>query len=152
VVAGASSATALARRFGSARSLVASVLGTAPFGLLIPLATPGPGLALAAAGGFLIAAGVGVSNVLRGSFRQTYTPHGLLGRVTVSMQLVNYGITPLGALLAGALGTTLGLRPTMWIMMSGLVLAGPILLIGPLGRRRDLPDQPAARADATSAV
>lgn len=36
------------------------------------------------------------------------------GRVTVSMQLFNYGTIPLGALLGGALGQALGLRPAMW--------------------------------------
>jgi MFS family permease len=146
---GASSATAVARRFGSARSLVAAELGVAPFGLLIPLTTPGAGLALMVAGGFVIAAGVAVGNVLKGSFRQTYTPHGLLGRVTVSMQLVNYGTIPLGALLGGALGTALGVRPAMWIIMSGLALTGLILLVGPLHEHRELPDRPTAQPDAT---
>jgi MFS family permease len=147
-VLGASSATALARRFGSARSLVAAELGAAPFGLLIPLTTPGVGLALMVAGGFVIGAGVAIGNVLKGSFRQMYTPHSLLGRVTVSMQLVNYGTIPLGALLGGALGTAVGVRPAMWIIMSGLALTGLILLIGPLHSQRDLPDRPTARPEA----
>jgi MFS family permease len=146
-VFGASVATVLARRFGSARSLLVAELGVAPFGLLIPLTTPGAGLTLTAAGGFVIGAGVAVGNVLKGSFRQTYTPHGLLGRVTVSMQLVNYGTIPLGAVLGGVLGTLLGIRPAIWIIMSGLALSGLILLVGPLRRRRDLPDRPALRSD-----
>jgi MFS family permease len=147
-VLGAASATALARRFGSARSLLVAELGAAPFGLLIPLTTPGPGLALTVAGGFVIGAGVAAGNVLKGSFRQTYTPHALLGRVTVSMQLVNYGTIPLGALLGGALGTALGVRPAMWIIVAGLALTGLILLAGPLRRHRNLPDQPALRGSA----
>ena len=141
-VLGASSATALARRFGSARSLLVAELGAAPFGLLIPLTTPGGGLALTVAGGFVISTGVAVGNVLKGSFRQTYTPHELLGRVTVSMQMVNYGTIPLGAVLGGVLGTTLGLRPAIWAIMAGLALSGLILLVGPLRQRRDLPTGP----------
>ncbi len=141
-VLGACLATTLARRFGSARSLVAAELCAAPFGLLIPLTTPGAGLALAVAGGFVIGAGVAVGNVLKGSFRQTYTPHSLLGRVTVSMQLVNYGTIPLGALLGGALGAALGVRPAMWILTGGLALTGLILLLGPLHQHRDLPERP----------
>ncbi|WP_433214735.1 MFS transporter [Microtetraspora malaysiensis] len=139
---GAASATVPARRFGSARTLLAAEMGAAPFGLLIPLTTGGPGLALAIAGGFVIGAGAAVGNVLKGSFRQTYSPYALLGRVTVSMQLVSYGSIPLGALLGGALGTALGVRPAMWIITSGLALSGLILLIGPLRRQRDLPAQP----------
>ena len=124
--------------------MVAAELGAAPFGLLIPLTTPGAGLALTVAGGFVIAAGVAAGNVLKGSFRQTYTPHFLLGRVTVSMQLVNNGTIPLGALLGGVLGTALGVRPAMWIITSGLALTGLILLVGPLHRHRDLPHGPTA--------
>jgi hypothetical protein len=105
------------------------------------------GLTLTVAGGFAIGTGVAIGNVLKGSFRQTYTPHGLLGRVTVSMQLVNYGTIPLGALLGGALGTALGIRPAMWIIMGGLALTGLTLLAGPLRHHRDLPERPApARA------
>ena len=141
-VLGAASATALARRFGSARALVFAELGAAPFGLLIPLTTPGAGLACTVVGGFAIGAGVAVGNVLKGSFRQTYTPHGLLGRVTVSMQLVNYGTIPLGAVLGGTLGTALGVREALWIITAGLAVSGLILLTGPLSRHRDLPARP----------
>ncbi len=145
---GAASATALARRLGSARSLLIAEAGAAPFGLLIPLTTPRTGLALTVAGGFIVGAGVAVGNVLKGSFRQTYSPHDLLGRITVSMHLISYGTIPLGALLGGALGTALGVRPAMWIIMSGLALTGLILLIGPLRRHRELPDRPTTRLTA----
>ncbi len=151
-VLGAASATASARRFGSARGLLVAEIGAAPFGLLIPLTTPGAGLALTIAGGFVISAGAAMGNVLKGGFRQTYSPYGLLGRVTVSMQLVSYGTIPLGALLGGALGTAFGVRPAMWIIMSGLALTGPILLIGPLRRHRDLPDRPAVRLERGSSA
>lgn len=144
-VLGAISATALARRFGSARTLLIAELGAAPFGLLIPLTTPGPGLALTIAGGFVIGTGVAVGNVLKSSFRQTYTPHNLLGRVTVSMQMVNYGTIPLGAVLGGTLGTTLGLQPALWAILTGLALSGLILLVGPLRQHRDLPARPGHR-------
>ena len=138
-VLGAASATASARRFGSARSLLVAEIGAAPFGLLIPLTTPGAGLALTVTGGFVISAGAAMGNVLKGGFRQTYSPYHLLGRVTVSMQLVSYGSIPLGALLGGALGTAFGVRPALWGIMSGLALTGLILLIGPLRRHHELP-------------
>jgi hypothetical protein len=113
-----------------------------PFGLLIPLAAPGAGLLPAFAGGFVIAAGVAAGNVLKGTFRQTYSPRPLLGRITVSMQLVGYGTIPLGALAGGTLGTALGVRPAMWITTSALALTGTTLLAGPFRRNRDLPSHP----------
>ena len=143
-VLGAACASAAARRFGSARTLLAAEIGAAPSALLIPLTTPGAGLALTVAGGFIVGAGAAVGNVLKGSFRQTYTPHGLLGRVTVSMQLVSYGTIPFGALLGGTLATELGVRPAMWILTTELAMTGLILLTGPLRRHRDLPDRPPA--------
>ncbi|WP_323374022.1 MFS transporter [Plantactinospora alkalitolerans] len=142
-VLGAVLATALSRRLGSARAMLVSNLGAAPFGLLIPLAGPGARLALVVVAGVVIGAGTVVGNVLKGSFRQAYVPHGLLGRVIVSMQVVNYGTIPLGALLGGMLGTILGLRPAIWWITGALALTGLILLIGPLRRHRELPDRPA---------
>ena len=110
--------------------------------LLLPLSSRGPGLALGVVGGFGIGAAVVAGNVLKGTFRQTYTPRHLLGRVVVGMQFLNYGTIPLGALFGGTLGTALGLRPTMWIMVVGVALAPLVLLIGPAKRARDFPDNP----------
>ncbi|MGW3768292.1 MFS transporter [Actinomadura verrucosospora] len=141
-VLGAAAASVPSRRFGSARTLLAAEMGAAPFGLLVPLAAPGAGLLPAFAGGFVIAAGVAAGNVLKGTFRQAYSPCPLLGRITVSMQLVSYGTIPLGALLGGALGTALGVRPAMWITTGALALSGLTLLAGPLRHDRDLPSSP----------
>jgi MFS family permease len=141
-ILGAAMAGPLARRAGTARALLLANLGATPFALLIPLAAPGPRLALVVIGGVLVGAGVVAGNVIKGSFRQLYTPRHLLGRVLTGMQLLNYGSIPIGALLAGALGTVLGLRPTLWIMTAGLAAASTILLIGPIRRHRDLPAAP----------
>jgi predicted MFS family arabinose efflux permease len=62
--------------------------------------------------------------------------------VVVGMQFLNYGTIPLGALLGGSLGTALGLRPTLWIMVVGVALAPLVLLIGPARRARDFPASP----------
>jgi MFS family permease len=143
-VAGAAAAPALSRRLGSARAMLAANLGTAPFGLLLPLAAPGPRLVLAVAGGAVMVAGIAAGNVIKGSFRQVYTPRHLLGRVLVGMQLLNFGAIPVGALLGGVLGSTLGPRATMWLMLTGVALVGLILLAGPVRKTRELPAAPAA--------
>lgn len=141
-VAGAAIASWIARRFGTARAVLLCQLGTGPFGLLIPLTDSGARLAFVVVGGLVLNTGIVAGNVVRASFRQTYTPHHLLGRVVTSFQLVNYGAIPLGALLAGSLGTAFDVRSTMWIMMGTMALAGLVLLIGPIRRHRDLPSQP----------
>lgn len=132
------------RRLGSARGLLACAVGTAPFSLLIPLTGSGPRLALFAVGGAIVSAGLVVTNVIAGSFRQSYCPRQLLGRLTASVQAVSRGVIPLAAVLAGALGTALGPRGGLWVATATLVAAAFALLIGPLHRHRDFPDEPSA--------
>jgi len=141
-VLGAVLAAPIARRFGTAHGMLLCQLGAAPFGLLIPLTGPGPRLAFLLAGGLAIGTGVVAGNVIKSSFRQAYSPRHLLGRITVSMQLLNYGTIPVGAVLGGTLGTVLGIRPTLWVMTSGLLAAALTLLVGPIRRQRDLPGAP----------
>lgn len=144
-VIGAATAAAVTRRLGTARGMLVCELAGAPFALLIPLTSPGTGLLWVVLGGIGVGVGVVSGDVINSSFRQTYTPRPLLGRVIVSMQFLNYGTIPAGALLAGTLAGNLGLRPTMWIMAAGVPLASLVLLLGPIRRHRDLPIQPSTR-------
>ena len=81
-------------------------------------------------------------NVISASFRQCYCPPELLGRVTASMRVVNYGTMPVAAVVAGALATAVGLRTTMWVGTAGVLAAALLLLVGPLTGSRDLPETP----------
>ncbi|SCG64109.1 MFS transporter [Micromonospora inositola] len=141
-IVGATVATTVARRVGTARAMLLAALGTGPPALLIPLAGPGSGVLWLLLGGVVVSLAVAVGNVVKGSFRQTYTPQALLGRVTVSMQLLNYGTIPLAAVLAGALGAAYGPGRAIWVMTGWLAVTPLILLVGPLRRRRDLPGAP----------
>jgi MFS family permease len=138
-VAGAALSGPVVRRFGSARGLFLLEVGAGLCALLLPLTTTGWGTVWLVAGSAGLAAGVVAGNVINGSFRQRYCPPELLGRVTASMRVVNFGTMPLAAVLGGALATTIGLRPTMWVGTAGVLAAAMVLLIGPLTRRRDLP-------------
>jgi predicted MFS family arabinose efflux permease len=140
-LAGATAANWVGRRLGTARAVLVAELGAAPFGLLIAFASHGVGIVLAVVGGFMLIGGIVVSNVLQGGFRQTYCPQDMLGRISASWQFVSYGAIPLGALLGGALGDAIGLRPTMLLSMVALVLAGSVLLTGPIRGLRDLPER-----------
>ena len=123
----------MGRRYGTARALLIAAALTGPPALLIPLAAPGVGLAWPALGGLLIGLGVAIGNVVKGAFRQTYTPHHLLGRVTVSMHLLNYGTIPLAAVLAGAIGARYGVETAIVVMTAWLALTPLILLSGQSG-------------------
>jgi predicted MFS family arabinose efflux permease len=141
---GAVTARRLARRLGTARTLWLSALGTGLFGLLIPLTATGPRAACYAIGSAVVAAGIIVFNTIASSFRQTYCPPSMLGRITASMSFLVFGSIPLGALLAGALGDTLTVRAALWVTLTIYALSGTLLLTPALCQERDLPSQVAA--------
>ncbi|MFE9827037.1 MFS transporter [Streptomyces sp. NPDC005791] len=134
----------LGRRFGTARSVVVCQLATGPFVLVSPLTTPGAGLIFYCVGTCMLIAGIVSCNVVLGSFRQAYCPPVLLGRVVATSMFVLHSTIPVGALLAGVLGDTVGPRATMWIMAALIAPCGLILLLSPMRRRRDLPSEPAS--------
>jgi MFS family permease len=139
-IIGAFAGRRLSGRFGTARALLLCELGLPTLALLIPLATISPWLYLI--GGFGVSLGVVGGNVVKATFQQSYCPPELLGRLTATSSFVNYGTIPLGALLGGALGQTLGLVPALWITAAGVPLAGLVLIASPMRRRRDLPTHP----------
>jgi hypothetical protein len=59
-------------------------------------------------------------------------PDQLRSRVTGAFQAVNYGTRPAGSLVAGALGTIIGIRPTLWIAAIGGLTGFLWLLPSPL--------------------
>lgn len=138
-IAGAIVTTALTRRFGTARGLLFIQAVTTPFVLLLPLTTAGPGLLLFAVGAFLVGVGISVANVVVGSFRQTYCPPRMLGRVVATAMMINHSTIPLGSLIGGVLGDVLGHRPAMWIMTGLLAPCWLILAMSPMRHERDLP-------------
>ncbi|MEE6266690.1 MFS transporter [Streptomyces diastatochromogenes] len=144
-IAGAFAVRRVAARIGTARATLVFELGLPVLALLIPLATAGPGAALFVVGSFGVSAGVVGGNVLKAGFQQAYCPPALLGRVTASAAFLNYGTLPLGALLGGALGAALGVRPALWITTAGVPLAALILVASPVRTARDLPSRRSAR-------
>lgn len=131
-------------RFGTARGLLLCTLGGVPFGLLIPLTGPGPRLAFYVAGALVSFAGLAVGNIIIAAFRQSYSPPGMCGRVTATMRFLIFGTSPAGALLAGALGSSLGVRSALWILLGAVTLSGTLMLTRALTGRRDLPARPPA--------
>ena len=132
-------ATRVARRIGGARATLVGILITGG-GVLIPLTTPGAGLAFFAAGFFALSFGGVLYNINQVSFRQRLCPDYLLGRMNATMRFVVWGVLPIGGLIGGVIGTSIGLRPTLWLAVAGQVLAGGWLLASPMRHMRDFPD------------
>ncbi|MGP4096923.1 MFS transporter [Nonomuraea sp. KM90] len=141
-VIGALIVTALAQRIGTARTILIAELGVTPLALLIPLTTDGWGLVFLLVGGLTVSVAIVASNVLIGTFTQSYTPGHLMGRVGASQHFVNFSTLPIGAVMGGAVAEFAGLRATMWIVTSMAVLSSFILLAGPLRKNRFLPTEP----------
>ncbi|QIM20934.1 MFS transporter [Phycicoccus sp. HDW14] len=136
---GAAVASPLAHRVGTARAMRwLQVLG-GPTALLVPLAGPGPAVALVPVGVALVGVGVVGANVVRSAFRQRYTPPHLLGRTTSASSVLNFGTMPLAGLVAGWLGTALGVQPTILVMTALHAVVSLAPYVGPYRRGRDLP-------------
>lgn len=113
--------------------------------VLVPLAGgPRPAvLGMLFAAEFLSGFGVMILDINVGAIILAATPHRLRSRATGAFRFVNYGIRPLGALAGGALGSSIGLRPTLFIGSVG-ALAGLLwLLPSPIPKLRELPEEPA---------
>ncbi|MGC4814769.1 MFS transporter [Micromonospora sp. DT228] len=129
----------LTRAIGRHRALPLYAVIAGLGALLLPVTSDGWRLALfsisAAVSGFCLIA----YNVVQISLRQELCPPHLLGRMSATMRTVSSGAAPLGALVGGALGTWLGIRPTLWLTAAGASLASLWLL--PIARSTDLPSE-----------
>jgi predicted MFS family arabinose efflux permease len=141
---GAVVAGRIGRRLGVGPAFVLGCfLFPAPL-VLVPLAGgPRPAvLAMLFAAEFLSGFGVMILDINVGAIILAATPHRLRSRATGAFRFVNYGIRPLGALAGGALGSAIGLRPTLFIASVG-ALAGLLwLLPSPIPKLRELPEEP----------
>jgi MFS family permease len=145
-VLGAFAGNPLARRLGSGRALLLTKVGACSWALFIPLAAHGWRELLTVLGGLGVGTGIVAGNVISSSFTQAYTPPELYARSNATINMFNYGMMPLGALLGGLLATLLGVRGAMWTMTGLLPLAGMFIVFSPLRRLRTLPGAP-ARSD-----
>jgi MFS family permease len=89
-------------------------------------------------------------DISAGAIAAAVIPDRLRARVAGAYAVVNYGVRPLGALAGGAVGSWLGLRPTLWLATAGGLLGVLWLLPSPVMRLRELPE--AASEEAASVV
>ncbi|MEV7056483.1 MFS transporter [Streptomyces microflavus] len=80
-------------------------------------------------------------NVTVMSVRQAVTPDGMQGRAAATITFVGMGCTPLGSLLGGVLAQEWGLRTSLLVTASGMMLSPAVMATSPLvrlGRRLPL--------------
>ncbi|HKB36512.1 MAG TPA: MFS transporter [Gemmataceae bacterium] len=130
----------LSRLFGSVRIICISALGFAPVWLLIPLARSGWGILLFIVGSAGRSFSIVLFTIAQVSYRQAICPRMLLGRMNAAMRWIMWGTIPFGGLLAGVLGSAIGIRATLWISAAVAWGAGLLLFFSPLRAMRDLPE------------
>lgn len=137
---GALVATRIARRFGIGHALIAfSAIGGSGE-ILIPLARGGYAIPFIVTAQFVFGFSALVYQVNGLSLVQAITPDRMLGRMNASRRFVVWGVIPLGGLVGGALGSTIGLRPALWVGAIGCALAFLPLLRSPIRHVRVLAD------------
>lgn len=113
----------VARRIGVGATIIAAaaISDLAPF--VIPFAPSGTGPVFLVLGPAFFIQGIGMTgcNVHVYALRATVTPDDLLGRTNAAYQMLTHGVRPVGALLAGLLGETIGLQGALIVGALGLL-------------------------------
>lgn len=122
-VLGSLMAGRLARQFGALVVLRVAPAITLPFMIMLPLAGPGPAVALAALAGLVPQSGAAVFNTVGISVLQQTVPRDLLGRTIASIRVLTRSALAIGGLLAGVVGSMLGVRPALWCVAVAVALA-----------------------------
>jgi MFS family permease len=137
----------LGARFGIGRTVLGSSTISKVTGLLVPAALflPHPML-------WLVVAGFGngfcgpVYNINQVSLRQAYCPGPMQGRMNASMRTIVWGTIPVGALIGGFLGDSIGFWQTMTIGAVGGALGLLPLIFSQVPAVKSLTELPAAPA------
>jgi MFS family permease len=137
---GALIAGRLSRAIGIGHTIAAgAILFALPYSF-IPLAA-GPHWARAAVlGGVEFVSGFGVMcfDVNLNAFQTVVTPDAMRSRVSGAYSTVNYGVRPLGAMVGGVLGSTIGIGPAMVLAGVGGALSFLWLLPSPIFSTRSI--------------
>jgi len=133
----------VARRFagwvGQGQTLWITILIEAAATIAMPFVERGWQLWLLGASSALIGVAVVIYNITQVSFRQLLCPERLLGRMNATIRFAVWGTIPVGSLIGGVLGSTIGLRPTLWVAVAGSFTAFLPVFFSPLRRMRELP-------------
>ena len=122
----------LSGRFGLGPTIVGSAFMFGLGGLPLVFANPDSATPLLVLGWLIGSLANPVYNINQVSLRQAIVPDSLQGRMNATMRFLVWGTMPLGALLGGALGEAIGLRPAIAVFAAGELLSFLWLLPSPV--------------------
>jgi MFS family permease len=134
-------ATRISRRFGIGPTTIVVAAAFGPAMLLAAFAPKGN-----AAIPFLVCAQlvfgftVVVYNIVQVSYRQAICPPRLQGRMNSVMRFIVWGTIPIGTLLGGVLGSTIGLRETIVVGAIGAASSVLWIVFSPQRHLREMPE------------
>ena len=142
----------IARRLGVGPTLIlAGILTGAPL-LLVPLATAEHAVPFLLGPLVVEAFAIVLFNVTGISYVQAVVPDRILGRMTASRRFVVWGTIPLGAVVGGALASTIGLRETILVGAIGSTFCFLFLLFSPFRSIHDTPTLDTAAPEVDAAL
>jgi MFS family permease len=139
---GAVLAPRLANAFGVGMIIIVGAI-VYPAGFAVAALAGGPTpwrMAAVAGAEFVTGVGVMLFDVNLNSLQACVTPDAMRSRVSGAFTTINYGVRPLGAVIGGVLGTTVGVRPTLVVAAVGGSLAFLWLVWSPIRGVRRLAD------------
>jgi MFS family permease len=131
----------ISRRFGIGPTTIVVAALFGPATLLVAFAPTGneaiPFLVVAQlVFGFTVV----VYNIVQVSYRQAICPPRLQGRMNSVMRFIVWGTIPVGGLIGGVLGSTIGLRETIVVGAIGGGLSFLWILLSPQRHLREMPE------------
>ncbi|HEX5040376.1 MAG TPA: MFS transporter [Candidatus Limnocylindria bacterium] len=141
VILGALTGGRLAKRLGIGTVIIGTAALSGVALLAFPLAPQDDPFWVLVAGGILGGFTTVVYNVNQVGLRQAITPHGMMGRMNATMRLIVWGTIPIGALIGGILGATIGPYATLWVSAIGAFVGFLPVFFSPVRQLREIPAQ-----------
>ena len=141
VVVGALTSGRVTRAVGIGPTIIGSAMLGGVALVFVPLAPRDDPFWFLVVGGIIGGVSVVAYNVNQVGLRQAITPHRMLGRMNATMRLIVWGTIPVGALIGGFLGATIGLQPALWLSAIGTFLAFLPVFFSPVRTLHEIPAQ-----------
>lgn len=133
-------ATRISTRFGIGPTTIVVAFLNLPAMLLIALAPVSFPIPFIVTGAVVLGFVIVVYNITQVSYRQAICPPRLQGRMNSVMRFIVWGTIPIGTLLGGALGSTIGLRETLVVGAVGSGSSFLWILLSPQRHLREMPE------------